>query len=273
MGAHEGAHVCSQRGGKMKIVSITNSKGGVGKTTTTALLAEALEHLGHKVLLIDLDPRAGLTRLLLKKVPNRNLFQALRNRNVPIIKVKENKDLWIVPVTPSIVNYQTQWTKIYSSLKKDLELFFRGASKGGFDYVLIDTPPGIGSMFLYLSIDLASDVVTVMEPSKESLEALWILSSSVKAFLGSEDALFEKFRGIVLTKTRKNSVLKRVFYNSLPTYSKIIGVDLNVLGEIPRRESIEKVYSLQKDMLVFDATKDKSLNAVRRSVLKIAKQL
>lgn len=45
----------------MKSISVFNNKGGVGKTTLTFHLAHALADLGHKTLIIDLDPQCNLT--------------------------------------------------------------------------------------------------------------------------------------------------------------------------------------------------------------------
>ena len=45
----------------MKILSVFNNKGGVGKTTLTYHLSHALSEMGHKVLMIDADPQCNLT--------------------------------------------------------------------------------------------------------------------------------------------------------------------------------------------------------------------
>jgi len=50
----------------MKSISVFNNKGGVGKSTLTYHLGNAMAELGHKVLLIDLDPQCNLTLFAMK---------------------------------------------------------------------------------------------------------------------------------------------------------------------------------------------------------------
>src|SRR5712671_22277 len=56
-----GRHRLLNRTAVMKIISVFNNKGGVGKTTLTFHLAHALGEIGYRVLLMDLDPQCNLT--------------------------------------------------------------------------------------------------------------------------------------------------------------------------------------------------------------------
>lgn len=60
----------------MKIISIFNNKGGVGKTTLTFHLGHALAELGHKVLMIDLDPQCNLTILAMDEERIHEIWEA-----------------------------------------------------------------------------------------------------------------------------------------------------------------------------------------------------
>src|SRR5260370_12955645 len=75
----------------MRRIAILNQKGGVGKTTTTVNLAAALAALGHKTLILDLDPQAHAT-LHLGLLPGRSgpsLYEVL-TQNAPLDSVRRD---------------------------------------------------------------------------------------------------------------------------------------------------------------------------------------
>lgn len=90
----------------MKIVSLINYKGGVGKTTITANLAAELAYLGHKILAIDLDPQASLTFSLVDVETWRSRFErdsTIKNWYDAFIDEDTDMDLAKLIVTPEKV--------------------------------------------------------------------------------------------------------------------------------------------------------------------------
>ncbi|MCJ7783833.1 MAG: ParA family protein [Desulfobacterales bacterium] len=131
-----------------KIFCITNQKGGVGKTTTCACLATALSELDKKVLIIDLDPQAGLTTSLGYEPDSfpTTIYDVLINSEkssilTAIIKTKIN-NVDFIPSNLDLAGAEAEligeigWDR---TLKETLYPI-----RNNYDYILIDCPPSLG---------------------------------------------------------------------------------------------------------------------------------
>jgi chromosome partitioning protein len=165
-----------QDGEDLHVVSVVNFKGGSGKTTTAAHLAQHLALRGHRVLAIDLDPQASLTALHgiqpeLDEVPS--LYETLRydDERRPITEVirKTNiPNLDIVPASLDLQEYEYDTPVALTS--KDPQAgraFFTRISEAlkavddRYDVVVIDCPPQLGYLTLTALTASSSVLITV----------------------------------------------------------------------------------------------------------------
>jgi chromosome partitioning protein len=158
---------------KLQIISVINFKGGSGKTTTAAHLAQHLALTGHRVLAIDLDPQASLSALHgiqpeLDKNPS--LYDTIRydNQRRPIVDVVRHTNfpgLDIVPANLELQEYEYDTPRAASSKNPEGRLFFTRITNAlkevddCYDVVVIDCPPQLG--YLTLTALTASTAVLI----------------------------------------------------------------------------------------------------------------
>lgn len=139
----------------MRIWTIANQKGGVGKTTTTVALGGLLADRGHRVLLVDLDPHGSLTSYF-RHDPERlagsaqALFaeQQLRNRAavLSLLVPAGNDGIQLLPATVGLATVERRASGIEGMglrVSRALALLW-----DDFDYVLLDTPPVLGALMI-----------------------------------------------------------------------------------------------------------------------------
>lgn len=161
---------------KLQIISVVNFKGGSGKTTTAAHLAQHLALTGHRVLAIDLDPQASLSALHgiqpeLDKNPS--LYEALRYDEYrkpisAVIRRTNFPSLDIVPANLELQEYEYD-TPLAASDKSSMEgrMFYTRISTAlkevddRYDVVVIDCPPQLGYLTLTALTASTSVLITV----------------------------------------------------------------------------------------------------------------
>jgi len=138
------------------ILSISNHKGGVGKTTSTINIGAGLNKQHKKVLLIDLDPQANLTQSLGITRPERTIYGSLRgDYSLQPIQILEGLD-----VIPSTLDLSGAEIEMSGEAGREYILKeLTDAIRGSYDYILIDTPPSLG--LLTLNAFVASDRVFI----------------------------------------------------------------------------------------------------------------
>jgi chromosome partitioning protein len=162
-------------GEHLQVISVANFKGGSGKTTTAAHLAQYLVLQGYRVLAIDLDPQASLSALHGYQPEfdigeNETLYGAIRydgkRRDLKdIIRPTYFPGLDIVPGNIELMEFEHESPKALSDRKSGDALFFArvahalGSVKDNYDIVVMDCPPQLG--FLTLSALCAATAVLI----------------------------------------------------------------------------------------------------------------
>ena len=203
----------------MKVISVANVKGGVGKTTTASVLAAGLTNKGYKVLMIDSDPQTNLTICFLPEPQDEtpSLYHVYADgKTLDEVKTAIKLNLDIVIGDFELCNADMQFIK--AGRLKMLRKAFKDL-KSNYDFVIIDTPPNLG--ILSLNAFLVSDYIVVpMAADSFSLKGVRLLKQTLDE-VAEETEKEIKVVGLLLTK-----------YTDRTNVSKLLEKSVNSAGEL-----------------------------------------
>lgn len=164
-----------------KIITFSNQKGGIGKTTSAVNVAACVASLGKKVLLCDIDPQGNATSGvgINKRSDGNTLYDALIGKCEPSAAIVKTDfpNLWCIPSNIALAGAEFEFIDIENRESRLRNVL--GTVKDEFDYIFIDSPPSLG--ILTLNALTASDgVVIPMTCEYYSLEGLSQLMISVR---------------------------------------------------------------------------------------------
>ena len=163
----------------MRKIAVLNQKGGVGKTTTVVNTAAALANMGHRTLVIDLDPQAHLTTHLgvnpdeIQTGSYRVLIQSA-SVEAEIMLVRPN--LWLLPANIDLVGAESELVSVVGR-----ETILREALAGlddKFDYIIIDCAPSLGLLNLN-ALAAVDEIMIPLQPHFLALQGLGKLLQTV----------------------------------------------------------------------------------------------
>jgi chromosome partitioning protein len=218
-----------------KIISFANQKGGVGKTTSCVNIAASLGLLGHKVLIIDLDPQGnttsgvGVSKKGLKGSTKELLTGEKTAQEIAIETPYQN--LSVIPTNTSLAGAEFDLFDFEESefrMKTALE-----QAKNEYDYILIDCPPSLG--MLTVNAFAASDGVIVPMQCEfyalEGLSQLVITISRIKQKYNKDltitGILLTMYNGRLLLTSQVVADLKKHYYEKLFSTAISRGVRLS----------------------------------------------
>ncbi len=166
----------------MKVIAVTNRKGGVAKTTTTVNLAHGLIQLGKSVLVIDMDPQADLTLYLINNEErvvtldeeHRTGYYAFRDKGVPIGDLIIDGSPSLLPSGDSLWELEDDLSKKWDSVQRVRERI--GPLRQQYDYILFDCPPSYG----LLTINALTAADAVLIPVKTDLMSIRGLPRAIR---------------------------------------------------------------------------------------------
>lgn len=162
------------------IITMGNFKGGVGKTTTSCMVAYNLADKGYKTLIADLDPQGNSTDIMLKTKANfdnkiatfdQTLMKSVEEEDLSksIIRVNNNLDLLASAPDFAMFSRYMEYIKDYDERVKYLgELFDK--IRDNYDYIILDTPPTIMSIFSDSALYMSDYCLIVMQTHEDSFK-------------------------------------------------------------------------------------------------------
>ena len=211
---------------KAAVISISNQKGGVSKTTTSVNLASSLGERGKRVLLVDLDPQGGCAVCLGIDTSSlqRTIYDVLVNSSTDINKVTM-KTVFGFDLLPSNIDLAGAEVELKQVLAQESVLKrCLTPLEDKYDYIIIDTPPSLGILTVN-ALTAATSVLIPIACEYMALRGLKMLLDTIDNVQRVTNPKL-KILGVLATKYDSRTINSREVYDYLSQLCDREGIKL-----------------------------------------------
>lgn len=219
------------------IFAILIQKGGVGKTTTAATLAQAAADKNKKVLAVDLDPQANLTYALAAKTTHAGAYELLHGGAISRSIQRSPQNIDVIAAGKGL---QTERSAQGSALRLQKSL---AAIRGQYDYIFIDTP-STGGELQYNALQAAEGLIIPLQADAYNLQSAYQTIETAKHFMDTNPAL--NLTGIIFTAYDARTNLAKTMREIIAARCKEYGAP--DLGIVRKSIAIAEAAALQKSI-------------------------
>lgn len=221
----------------MKIITAAVIKGGTGKTTTVAALAQAAHRSGKRVLAVDLDPQANLSFSLGADQTKPGSYQMLTGTPLPQLIQTTKQGIDCVSASPNLATIKTTPGSA-KRLSKALETV-----EAAYDVVLIDTPPQMGEL-TFNALQAATGLIVPLETDNNSLQGLYQILDIAQQVQQTNPKL--EILGTVITRYDPRPNINKYLMGAISEIGNQAGAPL--LGTIRTGVAVREAQAMQEDL-------------------------
>ena len=227
--------------GNTKTISITSGKGGVGKTTLVVNIAQSFAQLNKRVLILDADLGMANVDIMYGLRSKYNISHVLSGEKTAqevIVKVADGVSL--IPGGNGIYGLNR-----LEPMERKIFLDQVGELEGLYDYMLIDTAPGIDDNVLYFN-SAAEETVVLLTPEPSSLADAYSLIKVLN------QRCHETRFSVIANMVRDEQEGMQVFKRLSDVCAQFLNVGLDYKGHVPLDQKLRKANKSQQLLSQFD---------------------
>lgn len=220
----------------MPVISLANQKGGVGKTTTAAALAQGLTEHNKRILLIDWDPQASLTISLgfapdtLELTGYNTLRGAIRGEENPSIQdvIIQTKNPSVDLVPANIELSQAELDLVGALTRETILREMIQPVRNAYDFILVDCLPSLGLLTIN-ALAAADKVIIPLQVDYLAMKGVGLLLHTINRVQAKLNPSLE-VTGILLTMANQRTLhsrevietTRKAFSDKIPVFSALI---------------------------------------------------